>query len=189
MEFLLLAEATIIHCRSWKLVTRLSKWANKRKEQVQLHILKLFLVQDGLGRLQLALTRLTLYSDPRDHFWSKNLVLQTNCPSEGKSKTLLHILEDHPLPLYLYLSSDGFSLFNLSFYRTYWGLGVEYFTIGPLLWMILASLSDSPCNHLGLIKRQTCPHRTTCCVERVVTLGLWSEEQLHAEKSQWCHFD
>lgn len=105
MEFLLLAEATVIHCRSWKLVTRLSKWApNKaRKEQVQLHILKLFLVPgDGLGRLQLALTRLTLYSDPRDHFWSKNLVLQTSCPrNEGKSKTLLHILEDHPLHLYL----------------------------------------------------------------------------------------
>lgn len=90
MEFLLLAEATVIHCRSWKLVTRLSKWApNKaRKEQVQLHILKLFLVPgDGLGRLQLALTRLTLYSDPRDHFWSKNLVLQTSCPrNEGSPR-------------------------------------------------------------------------------------------------------
>lgn len=93
MEFLLLAEAIVIHCRSWKLVTWLSKWApNKaRKEQVQLHILKLFLVPgDGLGRLQLALTRLTLYSDSRDHFWSKNLVLQTSCPrNKGKSKTFI----------------------------------------------------------------------------------------------------
>lgn len=65
-----------------KTVAWLSKWApNKvRKEKTRLHILKLFLVPgDGLGRRWLALTGLTLYSDSGDHFWSKNLVLQTSC--------------------------------------------------------------------------------------------------------------
>lgn len=53
-------------------MTQLSKWApNKaRKEKPRLHILKLSLVPvDAAGRLQLALTRLTLYSDPRDLFF------------------------------------------------------------------------------------------------------------------------
>lgn len=127
MEFLFLAGATVIRCGSWKFVTWLSKWApNKaRKEKSQLHILKLFLVPgDGLGRVQLALTSLTLYSDTGDRFWSKNLVVQISCPRNKWSPRRYYIfwMSTHPTCIST-LPSNGFSLFNLSFcVGPCWGL-------------------------------------------------------------------
>lgn len=136
-----------------KFVTWLSKWAlNKaKKEKSQLHILELFLVPgDGLGRLWLALTRLTLSSDPGDHFWSENLVLHTSCPrNKYKSNPYFIFWMTICSTCIATLSSNGFSLLNFSFHvGPCWGLGF-CLNIGPFLWMGLAILS-APFHHLGL---------------------------------------
>lgn len=128
---------------SWilKTMTWLSKWApNKaRKGKSQLHILKLFLVPgDGRGRLWLASTRLTLYSDPGDHFWSKNLVLQTSCRrNKSKSKTLLHNLDGHTFHLHLYFVQGRPQSFKLELlWRVLLGIGILCFTIDPFFSLV-----------------------------------------------------
>lgn len=135
MEFLLLAEAAVTRHGSWKLVTQLSKWApNKaRKEKPQLHILKLFVVPgDGLGRLQLALMRLTLYSDTGDHLLFKNLVVQTSCTRNKSSPRPSYSGWPHtpPASLFCPVMASVF-LFEL-LCRSLLGTGVLCLIIGPV---------------------------------------------------------
>ena len=143
-----------------------TKWSEERKGWTTYFKLSSVLV-DGTGQAATGINKTNPLLRPRgSFFWSKNLVLQTTCcpRKKHKSKTLLHILDDHTA-CFSILLSDSFIRFKLCFCVGpvgYWSFMLEC----KSLWMNL-DIESVRFSHLGLAEWQTCTPKDISCLRRV----------------------